>query len=212
MNASKPAFKLSSDRLLAENAPQLLSTLGHDCQDTPIQELWNVAYENLRKEDAKLVDKYEASLQQCLPSDLKNVSRRERMDAILKHKMQETQANIWKLTFGSSEVQLTEVIQKVLGVLKLVNDYVTAAVSFNPSASLAWAGVGVLLPVSKSVASSILATDDGNNPHFNVVAFFEPHRAGFGPSGWIGVHFIAHCPKSNARRPISSALRIKQPL
>lgn len=146
-----------------------------------------MAYEKLRAEDAKLVEKYETSLQKCIPADLARVSslkisRREWMDAILRHKMQETQANIWRLTFGSSEVQLTEVIQKVLGVLKLVNDFVTAAVSSNPSASLAWAGVGVLLPVSRNVALSTFASDDGNNPPFDVLAFFKPHRAGFGPS------------------------------
>lgn len=119
-----------------------------------------MAYEKLRAEDAKLIETYEASLEEILPADLACVprlktSRREWMDAILKHKMQETQANIWKLTFRSSEIQLNGVIQKVLGVLKLANEFVTAAVSSNPSASLAWAGVGVLLPVSKHIAWSI---------------------------------------------------------
>lgn len=170
-----------------------------------------MAYEKLRKEDVKLVEKYEATLQESLPANLDCVpslktSRREWMDTILKHKMQETQANIWKLTFRSSEIQLTGAIQKVLGVLKLVNEFVTAAVSSNPSASLAWAGVGVLLPVSKKVALSILASYDGNNPLFAILALFKPYRASFRPSRWIGVHFIAHRPKSNARRPISSAL------
>ncbi|KAK1242542.1 hypothetical protein MKX08_005354 [Trichoderma sp. CBMAI-0020] len=152
-DASSPLSTASSDRLLAKNAPQAsVTTLSHGCQDTPIRELWNVAYEKLREEDARLVEKYEISLQQCLPADLESVpslktSKREWMDAILRHKMQETQANVWKLTFRSSEVQLTEVIQKFLGVLKLANDFVTAAVSSNPSASLAWAGVGVLLPL-----------------------------------------------------------------
>lgn len=142
----------------------------------PIRELWDAAYEKLRAEDAKLIEEYETSLQQCLPADFKcdpslKMSRREWMDALLKHKMQETQANIWKLTFGRSEVQVTDVIKKVLGVLKLTNDFVTAAVSSNPSASLAWAGVGVLLPVSRNVALSILASDGGNNQRFDVIAF-----------------------------------------
>lgn len=133
-----------------------MATLGHDCQDTPIRELWNVAYEKLREEDVKLIEKYETSLQGSLLADLDCVlslktSRREWMDTILKHKMQQIQANIWKLTFRSSEIQLTGAIQKILGVLKLVNEFVTAAVNSNPSASLAWAGVGVLLPVSDNI-------------------------------------------------------------
>jgi hypothetical protein len=220
MDASKPVSTVPSDRLLAVNVPQIPvpATLDHDCQDTPIRKLWDVAYERLREDEneAKLIKKYENSLEKYLPTDLGSVlsselSRREWMDAILQQKMEETQAKIWKLTLGGSEIQPTEVVQKVLGVLKLVNDFVTAAVNSNPSASLAWAGVGVLLPVSTNVASSILASDDGNNPLFDVLAFFEPHRAGFGFSRWAGVHFIAHRPKSHARRPISSAIRIKQP-
>ncbi|UKZ71720.1 uncharacterized protein TrAtP1_012668 [Trichoderma atroviride] len=154
IDASKPVSRVFSGRLIAENAPHIpvLANPSHDCQDTPIRELWNVAYEKLRVEDAQLVEKYEASLKESLCANLdcgasSKTSTRDWMDTILKNKVQETQANIWKLTFRSSEIQLTEAIPKVLGVLKLVNDFVTAAVSSNPSASLAWAGVGVLLPL-----------------------------------------------------------------
>lgn len=193
-----------------------MATLGHDCQDTPIRELWNVAYEKLREEDVKLIEKYETSLQGSLLADLDCVlslktSRREWMDTILKHKMQQIQANIWKLTFRSSEIQLTGAIQKILGVLKLVNEFVTAAVNSNPSASLAWAGVGVLLPVSDNIAWSTLSSYDEINQLFAILAIFEPYRAGFKSSRWTRVHFITHRTKSNARRLISSALWIKQP-
>jgi hypothetical protein len=150
--------------LPAENESQIpvLTTPSHDCQDTPIRELWNVAYERLREEEAKLVEEYESRLQQNPPPNLDRVpslrtNRREWMDSLLKHKMQETQANIWKLTFGYSEIHFTGTVQKILGVLKQVNGYVTTAVSSNPSASLAWAGVGLLLPVGEILVSSLLS-------------------------------------------------------
>ncbi|UKZ57639.1 hypothetical protein TrVGV298_011499 [Trichoderma virens] len=143
-----------SNNLSPGNAPQtsLPTFLSQDCEDTPIRELWNVAYEKLREEDSKLIQEYEIKLQGCLPAALGCVpnlkeSRREWMDTILKHKMQEMQGNIWKLTFGSSELQLTGVVQNILGVIKSVNDYITPAVSSSSYASLAWAGVGVLLPL-----------------------------------------------------------------
>ncbi|UKZ83343.1 hypothetical protein TrVFT333_011151 [Trichoderma virens FT-333] len=159
--STEPTSTESSNNLSPGNAPQtsLPTFLSQDCEDTPIRELWNVAYEKLREEDSKLIQEYEIKLQGCLPAALGCVpnlkeSRREWMDTILKHKMQEMQGNIWKLTFGSSELQLTGVVQNILGVIKSVNDYITPAVSSSSYASLAWAGVGVLLPDSHFIKIS----------------------------------------------------------
>lgn len=132
--------------------------LDQRARDTPIDELWNLAYENLRERDEDLIKEYEAKLNSnftgALGSTLSSllgprVDRRDQMNTILQLKMQEINRDTWKLKFGSSEVQVKDLVQPVLGVVNWANEYVTAAVKTNPSASIAWGGVSLLLPVSK---------------------------------------------------------------
>ncbi|KAI0903459.1 ankyrin repeat-containing domain protein [Ustulina deusta] len=120
--------------------------------DTPIQDLWNLAYTNLRIEDEELIAKYEAQLSGNLSAGLvltlgSKFCVKDHMHAILQRKMDEVNRDAWKLKFGSSDVQVREVVQPVLGVVNRANNFITAAVSANPHASLAWVGVSVLLPL-----------------------------------------------------------------
>lgn len=130
----------------------------HKISETPIHELWNLAYENLRESDEELIKEYEtkldrnftAALGSTLGSTLNfRVDRRDQMNAILQLKMEEVNRDTWKLKFGSSVVQIKDLVQPVLGVVNWANEYVTAAVKTTPSASIAWGGVSLLLPVGK---------------------------------------------------------------
>jgi hypothetical protein len=119
--------------------------------DAPIKELWNSAYENLRVEDGALIEEYEKKLQGNMAAGLGsmlNVSMRDRMQAILECKMNEVNASTWKLKFRSSEVEVRDLVQPILGAVSLVNEYIIDAISISPYASLAWAGISLLLPVS----------------------------------------------------------------
>ncbi|KAL8285848.1 hypothetical protein RB597_002768 [Gaeumannomyces tritici] len=118
----------------------------------PIRELWNTAYEKLREEDADLITDYEARLCGSLTAGFDSIlgpkaNRRDRMAAILKYKMDEVNRDVWKLKFGSSEVQVKEVVGPVLSIVNSANEYITDATSSNPYLSIAWAGVSLLLPL-----------------------------------------------------------------
>ncbi|KAL7904284.1 ankyrin repeat-containing domain protein [Trichoderma velutinum] len=120
--------------------------------DAPIQELWNIAYEKLREEDSELIKTYEKKLRGNMLAGLgsmlgSNASMRDRMQTILEHKMNEVNANVWKLKFRSSEVDVRDLVQPILGTVNLVNEYVTDAVSLNSVTSLAWVGISLLLPL-----------------------------------------------------------------
>lgn len=122
-------------------------------ENIPIRELWNVAYENLREEDNALIAAYETKLQGSVVAGLgetlkQTTNIRERMSAILQSKMNEVNKNIIKLKLGSTEVKMRDAAQLVLDVVGSANSYITQAVSANPYASIAWAGVSFLLPVS----------------------------------------------------------------
>lgn len=71
------------------------------------------------------------------------------MQTILEYQMNEVNANTWKLKFRSSEVEVRDLVQPILGAVSLVNEYITDAVTVSSYASLAWAGVSLLLPVSQ---------------------------------------------------------------
>jgi hypothetical protein len=119
----------------------------------PIRELWNQAYDDLRAKEANLVKDYEATLYENLATMVISDSipgREGQMKIILEKKVEEVKKNMWKLQFGTSEVPVKDLVQPVIGIIDWANQYINAAVSLNPYASLAWAGVGLLLPVSNS--------------------------------------------------------------
>ncbi|KAE9379860.1 hypothetical protein N431DRAFT_121252 [Stipitochalara longipes BDJ] len=137
----------------------------------PISELWNEAYEDLRSnpKDQKLIKKYEdimaidfstmvASTAQILAPV--KVSRKDNMLRILDKKMTEVKDNKWRLRFHDHEVLVEDLAKPVINVIDIVDKYVSDAVSTNPYASIAWAGIGLILPIflNPSKQSTSMAT------------------------------------------------------
>lgn len=132
-------------------------------QNTPIVELWNSAYEKLRKENKQLIDEYETKVKESAGPALDPVpdakeNREKWMSQILRQKMEQVQKDAWKFMFLGSEVRPAETVESVLRVIKMANDSITATAVRNPSASLAWAGISVLLSVRKILCLSIFIT------------------------------------------------------
>ncbi|KAL6831718.1 ankyrin repeat-containing domain protein [Trichoderma camerunense] len=121
-------------------------------QNTPIVELWNTAYEKLRTENKQLIDEYEIKLKESVAAAMDPVpdtkeNRQKWMSQILRQKMEQIQKDAWKFMFLGSEIRPTEIAESVLRVIKMANDSITATVVPNPCASLAWAGISVLLSI-----------------------------------------------------------------
>ncbi|KAL7809038.1 ankyrin repeat-containing domain protein [Trichoderma gracile] len=153
----------------ADNTNDTSKTSDIDHTNVPIRDLWNLAYENLRKEDGRLIDDYEAKIRKNLSADVgctigSNLSRRDWMEKILQEKMKEVNNNAWRIRFGSSETQFKDMANNVLGVVNWANEYITDALRPNPYASMAWAGVSLLLPLflnaSKQAASQAKGLQD----------------------------------------------------
>jgi muconolactone delta-isomerase len=121
----------------------------------PTQDLWNEAYDDLRVKEEALVKDYEDTLSLHLKRKAGsiatisnfNIDRKKQMEEFLREQMEETNKNTWKLKFGGKDVPVKDLIQNVAGILDWANQYINGAVSANPFASIAWAGVGLLLPV-----------------------------------------------------------------
>ncbi|RDL33053.1 uncharacterized protein BP5553_08492 [Venustampulla echinocandica] len=121
-----------------------------------ITELWTQAYEKLRIEDKGLVEKYEKNLNESLRSEQNSAiepgaSIREKTEIVLKDRMDEVNRNQWKIRFGTSEIPVKEVVQNVVSVINWTDAFVKSAIGENLPASIAWAGVSLLLvPISNS--------------------------------------------------------------
>ncbi|QYT03170.1 hypothetical protein H0G86_010139 [Trichoderma simmonsii] len=134
--------------------------------NAPIQDLWNIAYEKLRVEDRGLIKKYEIKLQGNMVAGLgstlgSNASMRDRMQMILEYKMNEVNSNIWKLKFRSSEVEVRDLVQPILGIVSLANEYISDAVSMNSLTSLAWVGISLLLPLFMNPSTQMASLAKG---------------------------------------------------
>jgi hypothetical protein len=113
----------------------------------------------LRAKEENLVKDYEASLSGNLStvigstvvlSGLK-IERKKQMEILLKGKIAEVDQNTWKWKFSGKEVPVKDLMGPVVGIIDWANEYISDAISENPYASIAWAGVGLLLPVSNII-------------------------------------------------------------
>lgn len=117
-----------------------------EIEDIPISELWNVAYEKLREEDGALIAEYERILQ-CSPAA--GSTMKDQLRIMLENKMKDINARVSR--FGKTEAPATETVSKIMG---LANDYVRSAARANSYTSIAWAGVGFILPVSEAMMAA----------------------------------------------------------
>ncbi|KAI0383348.1 ankyrin [Hypomontagnella monticulosa] len=145
-----------------ELSPRLEKRAG----DVPIRELWDLAFERLREEDEELIADYEAKLCGNIGAGLASVvsskiGRRELMEAVLRRKMKDVNNESWKLKFADSELQVKDVVEPVLGLVNWVNDCLTNALVSNSYASIALAGVSLLLPLVLNPSEQALSLIDG---------------------------------------------------
>jgi hypothetical protein len=70
------------------------------------------------------------------------------MSALVQKKVDDMEQAQSKLRLGNKEIKLRPQVDRVVKVVIYAKDFVTSAVSADPHAALAWAGVCVFLPVS----------------------------------------------------------------
>ncbi|KAI0449474.1 hypothetical protein F5B21DRAFT_47833 [Xylaria acuta] len=142
-------------------------------EDSPtIQSLWDHAYDTLRKNEPKLVEDYEELLSkyaqktisasndgpaQAMPPD--NVSRgtdRPSQEAQLKIIIA---AGLQRIE--EKETNLSNQIDQAAKLVLWAKDWIGAAVKQSPEASIAWAGVCIILPLLTNPKTADEANRDG---------------------------------------------------
>lgn len=118
-----------------------------------IRQLWAVAYQSLRDEKDSPIEAFEEEIRLNLPhiagTIRSDANTKDWMSKVVQRQMDEVKRDALKLRFGNFEVEAQEVVKSVLAVVDWSKDYVGKALSTNPSASIAWGGVSLLLPVGQ---------------------------------------------------------------
>lgn len=122
----------------------------------PICELWDEAYNDLRLQNSQLIIKYETILSTTSTEnhttgsgDTKDqkINRRLQMEHVLSAKMEEVEQKSQKWKLGEKDIGLKDLAIPIVNVVKWATENIGPALALNPYTSIAWAGVGVLLPV-----------------------------------------------------------------
>ncbi|OBT97761.1 hypothetical protein VE01_05117 [Pseudogymnoascus verrucosus] len=118
--------------------------------EAPISELWNEAWDELRKNTA-LFEDYEKRLTASsssvgLPS-FEKCERAQMMKVLLEKKIDELESGQWKIGFQNNQFAVKDLIEPVVGVIDWAKEYIGKAAQASPYSSVAWAGVCLLLPL-----------------------------------------------------------------
>ncbi|KAF4483505.1 ankyrin repeat [Fusarium agapanthi] len=116
-----------------------------------MRQLWAMAYKSLRDEEDLLVNTFEDQIRRNLPGIVdrtnSHANKMDWMSKVLQNQMDEVKRHALKLRFGNFEVEAQDVVKSALAVVDWSKDYVTKALSSNPTVSIAWGDVTLLLPL-----------------------------------------------------------------
>lgn len=138
----------------------------------PIAELWGEAWEELRRKDAALVADYEEYINDVVLVSAKSLAvmstmtvtqpssrsfsslgagqRGHTMKVLLEERITELDEERWKLKLGENQFAVKDLVEPVVGLINWSKDYIDSAVEASAYASVAWAGVSLMLPVSSA--------------------------------------------------------------
>lgn len=90
--------------------------------------------------------------------DIQGEKRQELLKSRLDQKLKAMQANQLKITVGGKDVVVKEQVRKVVHAILCAKDYIGVAISAEPHAALAWAGVLFVLPVKTYLQNEYTCT------------------------------------------------------
>jgi hypothetical protein len=124
----------------------------------PIAELWDEAYDKLSKTNPGLIGGYENEVQKALKVEQLTPSKGQRhiqmkLSKILTQKIKNKE---WMVKFKDRQFAVKDFVEPVASVVEWAKGFIDSAAQVSPQASVAWAGVCLLLPVSQTMMQPIL--------------------------------------------------------
>jgi hypothetical protein len=114
----------------------------------PRPDLWQRAWEELKRENEKLVKRYTDILDGYSKLSA-NSTLQQKLRAIIEERQQEISKREWKIPIGKKPKRIRDLVEKILKPIIALKYLGTTVASLDPiHAGLPWAGICVLLPVS----------------------------------------------------------------
>ena len=173
--SGRPQSQSASQALQIEQLPSGTAVPGdseiqvvpfnENSSQSSIEDLWDIAYENLRKSDERLVLEFEKSLiKESGPKstttsnfhDAKGLKREIQMAELVRERLKAIDNSKWTLKIGRKTVVVQEQMDRLVKVVAFAKDFVGSIVASNPHGAIAWAGVCILLPVCLTRALEIV--------------------------------------------------------
>ena len=120
---------------------------------TQSKDLWEHAYNTLKKRDPKVVSRFEDHLASSHPNFTTSTSSflsPEVIQIIVDSNLADHEVNRMIIRCGNESIKVREKWDKIVHFLFWAKNSISAAVGAQPYAALAWASVSILLPVSHS--------------------------------------------------------------
>ncbi|MCJ1264872.1 hypothetical protein MMC22_004747 [Lobaria immixta] len=113
------------------------------------QDLWMRAYNALERRDPELLAAYASHLTPTYSSTAptRRALSPELIEAVIETQMHDDEAKKLVFHLGTHSIKVREQGEKVIKFILWSNDFISAAVTAQPYAALAWSGVSVLLPL-----------------------------------------------------------------
>jgi hypothetical protein len=132
-------------------------TSGGGSTPPPKRDLWKQAYDQIGsdKDTASLMQEYERIVARTSTTKKKNtpskvVGVQEQMAVVVEERMQVMTNKQWILQWGQKSIKVRDQVERIIKVIQALSGLGSAAASLDPThAGLVWAGVCVVLPVSK---------------------------------------------------------------
>ncbi|KAL9063919.1 MAG: hypothetical protein Q9161_009197 [Pseudevernia consocians] len=144
------------------------------------RDLWDQAYQCLREDKTtkELLRRYERILVSelndgdTIPSDVDAVSRKQQMATLVRKKVELMNESGWTFQWRDETVDVKAQIDRIVKAVLWAKDFISSAVSTEPHASLAWAGVCVILPMLLNPTVQQKALVDGLDYITDLIARF----------------------------------------
>ena len=178
-SASSPASPANPARLASDDAIEISIDQGANRQS-----LWDRAYDSLRTQDRQLVEDYEKLLSAELNStDEPSLSdaassttvtgtgtgtgigihrpRHEHLNLIIDRSLHQLDDKKTKYTIAGHEFVVRDHISRAADLVLWAREWIAVAVKASPEASIAWAGISIILPLLTNPATAQEANHDG---------------------------------------------------
>ncbi|KAK7977079.1 ankyrin repeat-containing domain protein [Apiospora saccharicola] len=123
-------------------------------EQSSISSVWDEAWDELVNgaETANLARRYEALLVKSaegfvLSSGKLRDGKHDRLRFFIERQTENIERNDWKLRFQGHDFKVKDIIEPVVAITQSVKYFIGNAVEVSPPASLAWAGICLLLPL-----------------------------------------------------------------